>query len=434
MIVSCRHLKEVLRLALPCIVTNITVPLLGLVDVAIVGHLGGASYIGAIAIGSMTFNLVYWLFVFLRMSTSGLTAQAVGAGDGMRALRLLRRSLAVALGFSLLIICLQIPFLWLARMLLNTPVESASMVERYFRILVWGAPAVLSLYSLSGWFVGMQDTRTPMVVSILQNVVNIGASTLLVFCFRLDIEGVAIGTLIAQWFGFLTLLIASRRMRPECSDSSDHSEKPHGVFSLSFDIFLRTLCLVAVNLYFTSSGARLGVMALAVNALLMNFFTFFSYFMDGFASAGEALVGKAYGASDREQYRHVVWSLFLWGAAMTIAFTVVYAFAGSSVLSLITSDHDVVAASVHYLSWAVLIPVAGVLAFVCDGIFIGLTATRGMLVSALSAMIVFFLLTFLLIPILGNHGLWIALLSYLAMRGLVQVIILLCSQPAVPSN
>lgn len=420
-----QEMRRILMLAIPCIISNITVPLLGLVDVSIVGHMGNASYIGAIAIGSMMFNIVYWLFGFLRMGTSGLTAQAVGAGDKAETVRLLKRSVTVGLAIALGMVVMQLPLRSLLMWLLNTPQESAEMVGRYYAILVWGAPAMMCQYGLTGWFIGMQNTRIPMVVSIAQNVVNIIASVLMVFGFGMQIEGVALGTLIAQWTGFLMAFfyawnLGNKRRLPWHVPFLSVSAMLR-FFAVNRDLFLRTVCLVAVNLYFTSAGARLGVVILAVNTLLMTLFTLFSHFLDGFAFAAEACVGNAYGAGDKEQLNQTVRSLYWWGAIIVAVFTLVYTVGGEGFLGLLTNEADVVRAAADYLPWAVLVPAAGVLPFIYDGIFIGITATRGMLISSVFAMVTFFTLCYLMIPTVGNHGLWLALISYLLVRGFVQM-------------
>ena len=442
--------KEILRLAVPSIVTNVTVPLLGLVDLAIVGHIGNETMIGAIAVGSMIFNVMYWLMGFLRMGTSGMAAQEYGAqqngaavpipfwsGVGGRALRL---ALMIAAGMLLL----QGP-LWL----MGPSAEVAALVRAYFNICIWGAPATLSLYVMTGWFIGMQDTRTPMVVSITQNIINIVASLVLVFGFKMQIEGVALGTLIAQWSGavmawgnlprplqrrggprglqFFIKQTFNRKALPSFGGAGGGSPlgglgggSSSSFFHANFDLFLRTICLVAVNLFFTSAGARQGDMLLSVNTLLMTFFTLFSYVMDGFANAGEALCGKYDGSTSPQSLQAVIRHLFRWGWLMVVLFTAVYALGGRGFLGLLTDEASVVDAAMEYLPWALLIPMAGMAAFVYDGIFIGLLKTRGMLVASAVAMVVFFGLYFVLFPLWGNHALWLALIVYLALRGLVQ--------------
>lgn len=419
--------RDILRLALPSIVSNITVPLLGLCDVTIMGHVGGAVSIGAIAVGSMIFNVMYWLFVFLRMSTSGLTAQAFGGRCWAVARRRLRHSLTVALTFGLAIVVLQVPLRWLTFWMMRAGDDVAALCTPYYHIVVWGAPAVLGLYALTGWLVGMQNTRVPMFIAICQNVVNIGLSLLLVLGFGMGIIGVAIGTLIAQWAGFTMGAVLCWRAvcRVPHDDEAGDGDRPAEAHTsrVNLDIFMRTVCLVTVNLYFTSAGAAQGALILAANTLLMQFFMMYSYIMDGFASAGEALAGRHLGAGDRGMLSRTVRRLFAWGGMVAVLFTVAYAVGGSSLLSALTSDGGVVATAMEYMPWAVLIPAAGMAAFVWDGIFIGTTRSRGMLAACFWAAVAFFAVWGLLSPSLHNHALWLAMIVYLAMRGLVQTVI-----------
>ena len=418
--------QQILKIALPAIVTNITVPLLGLVDTAIVGHMGSAAYIGAVAVGSMIFNLVYWVFGFLRMGTSGMTAQARGRRDFSEVTRLLVRSGWVSLSIALLIVVLQWPvregMLWF----IGPSDDVRPLAVTYFNIVVWGAPAMLGLYSLSGWFIGMQNTRIPMFVSIMQNVVNILASLTFVYGMGMKVEGVALGTVVAQYSGCLVALWFLWRYYRKVlrlRGQSSHLSPLISYFSSNRDIFLRTLCLVAVNLYFTSAGARQGATILAVNTLLMQLYLLFSYILDGFAFAGEALGGKYWGAKDMDAYNDVVRRLFGWGALMTILFTVVYVIGGTPFLRLLTDEPQVVEASQTYVWWAYLIPAAGVAAFIWDGLFIGTTQTRGMLISSAIAALVFFGTATIATSFMGNHGLWLSMILYLLTRGIIQTLI-----------
>ena len=322
--------KEILDIALPSIVSNITVPLLGLIDVAIVGHLGSASYIGAIAIGSMIFNIIYWLFGFLRMGTSGMTSQAFGANDSQETARLLVRSCGVGFIVSVILILMQYPIEKISFALIHTTPEIYELTSRYFRICIWGAPAVLGLYSLSGWFIGMQNSRYPMYVAITQNIVNILASLLFVYGWGMKIEGIAFGTLIAQYAGFIMACLLWNHqygtLLPHLHlKALTNRQAMSQFFQINRDIFFRTLCLIAVTTYFTSAGAKQGDIILAVNTLLMQLFTIFSYFMDGFAYAGEALTGKYIGAEQHDALRKMFGRLFRWGFGIAIAFTLIYA-------------------------------------------------------------------------------------------------------------
>lgn len=417
--------SQILGIAIPAIVSNITVPLLSLVDVAIVGHLGSAAYIGAIAVGGMTFNVIYWVFGFLRMGTSGMTSQALGRRDLADVMRMLARSVGIAIAMASLLMLLQEPLLSASLGIMKPSPEVRGYASTYFRILIYGAPAMLGLFSLTGWFIGMQDSKTPMAIAITQNIVNIAVSTLLVFAFGLKVEGVAFGTLTAQWAGFLMAIAMCRkgygRLRRHFSwDGVWRRESMERFFSVNRDIFLRTLCLVAVMLFFTSAGSWQGDVVLAVNTLLMQFYILFSYVMDGFAYAGEALSGRYYGARNVGALSATIRRLFGWGTAMALLFTLLYGLGGDTFLSLLTDEPSVVRASHEYYHWALAIPMASVAALVWDGVFIGCTKTRGMLLSMALAAAAFFAIYFLSRRSWGDHGLWLAFIAYLFIRGLVQ--------------
>lgn len=416
--------RDILNIAVPSIVANITTPLLGLVDMAIVGHMGSATYMAAIALGGTMFSMIYWVFAFLRMGTSGMTAQAVGAGDIAQRDASLYRAMSVALFIGLLLIALQGPVRGLMLRFLGGDETTALLAARYFDVLVYGAPATLGLYVVNGWMVGVQNSRLAMWTSLIINVVNIVTSLTLVYAMHLGIDGVASGTLIAQWTGFIAGCLMIRRYRPRLSSLGGlfEGDKLRRFFSVNTDIFLRTLCLVAVTVWFTRAGARQGDVILSVNALLMQLFILFSYMMDGFAFAGEALVGKLTGAGDVMQKRAMVRRLFIIGGAVSLSFTLVYAVFGNDILGLLSSDASVIEMSRDYVWWGVTIPLAGVSAFIWDGVFIGETRTRQMLLSMGVAMVVFFAVYFTLYPLWGNHALWLAFILYLAVRGAVQTV------------
>ena len=429
--------RQILRIALPSIVSNITVPLLGLVDVAIVGHMGDAVYIGAIAVGSMIFNVIYWIFGFLRMGTSGMTSQSFGRRDLADVVRLLLRSLTVALVVAALIILFRHPLLRLALAVVSPSPDITVFVHTYFDICVWGAPAMLCLYGLTGWFIGMQNTRIPMFISIMQNVVNIAASLSLVYVFGMKVEGVALGTLIAQYAGLfaavLFLFISYGRLRTHYSAVGVFDfQAMCRFFSVNRDIFIRTLFIVAVNLFFLSAGASHGAVVLAVNTLLMQLFTLFSYVMDGFAYAGEALCGRYYGARNERMFLSAVRHLFVWGLILAVAYTALYASGGSAFLSLLTDDASVIASSAAYFPWAVAIPAAGMAAFVWDGVFIGVTATRGMMLSSIVSALLFFGVYLSLRGLWGNHALWFAFIVYLASRSVIQTLLFMVQKRGCP--
>ena len=414
--------KQILSLAIPSIVANITTPLLGLIDTAIVGHMGSAMYIGAIAVGGVMFNMLYWLFGFLRGGTSGLAAQAYGASNiGEQAL-VLYRSLFIALGVGFAMVILQYPLQLILQAFVEPDPTTEVLAVRYFRILIFGAPAVLATYALSGWFLGMQNSRMLMVTSIVINLTNIAVSLVLVFALGWKIEGVATGSLIAQWVGFAVGLVLLRRYHVPLPKLADifQSQQLNRFFRINVDVMLRTICLIAVTVWFTKSGAKQGAVILAVNTLLMQLFLLFSYMMDGFAYAAEALVGRYVGAAEWRAMRGCIRRVFLWGVALAAIFTAVYVFLGEAFLGVLSADTDVIAAACTYYWWAAVVPFAGFAAFAWDGVFLGATLTRELLLSMVVAMLIFFLLLYLLFPTMGNHALWLAFIVYLFMRGAVQ--------------
>jgi len=417
--------RRILSLAVPSIVANITTPLLGLVDTAVVGHMGSAAYIAAIAVGSVMFNMLYWLFGFLRGGTSGLTAQAFGSCDRAETERVLYRSLAVACGVGLLMVLFQWPLLRFLQWFVNPDPDTGRLAEEYFSILVYGAPAVLGSYALSGWFLGMQNSRMLMVTSVVVNVSNILLSLLLVYIFHWQMAGVATGSLVAQWLGFGTGLWLLRRYRPGRPVWGDilRGDTLGRFFRVNADMMLRTACLIAVTVWFTRQGASQGAVVLAVNTLLMQLFLLFSYMMDGFAFAGEALAGKYVGASDRASLHRCVKAVLGWGVALATLFTLFYFLGGEAFLGILSSDRNVIDAAREYHAWAAVVPFAGFAAFAWDGIFIGATMTRGLLLSMAVAMGVFFALFFALFPSMGNHALWLAFVAYLFVRGALQTIL-----------
>ena len=429
--------KEILSLAIPSIVTNITVPLLGLVDVAIVGHMGDASYIGAIAVGTMMMNVICWLFGFLRMGTSGMTSQAYGRGDSKEAATILFQAIALGAAIGILFVLFQPLLLRLFLFFMRPSDEIRAFASVYFHVCVFGLPAALVMYGLTGWFIGMQDTRTPMTVSIFQNIVNIMTSLLLVYVFGMKVEGVALGTLTAQYSGLLLALYILRRkyashyqllfsqftLKPGDYSSFIYKHTLNRFFRVNRDIFLRTLFLVAVNAAFTSVGSRQGDVILAVNTLLFQFFTLYSYIMDGFAYAGEAICGKYYGAGNAPSFHACIRRLFAWGVIMTVVYTAAYYFGANDILHVLSNEQTVIEASEPYLLWVALIPVAGMGAFIWDGVFIGITDSRGMLLSCFVAAIVFAIMLSLFFTTMGNHALWLALLSYLLARGVMQTML-----------
>ena len=419
--------RRILHLAIPSIVSNITVPLLGLVDVTIVGHLGATAYIGAIAVGGLLFNILYWNFGFLRMGTSGLTSQAYGRKDKEAEIRVLVQAVSVGLFSALAMLILQYPIERLAFRLLDTSAEVEQYAVTYFRICIWGAPAVLAQYGFTGWFIGMQNSRYPMYIAIVMNVINIVCSSCFVFLFGMKVEGVALGTVVAQYSGVIMAwwlwFYNYKELRGRITfKGSLQLIAMRRFFTVNRDIFLRTLCLIGVTTFFTSTGARQGDVILAVNTLLMQLFTLFSYIMDGFAYAGEALSGRYVGACNLVQLKRAVKALFGWGVGLSLVFTLLYGIGGENFLGLLTNDTLVIETAGHYFYWVLAIPLAGFAAFLWDGILMGATATRFMLWAMLVASGSFFVIYYCFSGATNNHTLWLAFLVYLALRGIMQTI------------
>ena len=423
--------NPILKLALPSVVTNITVPLLGLVDMTIVGHMGAADYIAAVAIGTTIFNMVYWLFGFLRMGTTGIVSQAHGAGDGRTVYESLRKSLVWGGLIAFILLLLQTPLLRFSLWLMEPETEVAQYATQYFRVCIWGAPAMLASYSLTGWFIGMQDTRTPMWMSILQNLLNILCTAVFVFVLDMGVRGVALGTVVGLYGG---VAYGIRNLPPAPSQGGGDtglgevlsgwlSNFNSSLFTLHSSLFLRTLCLVAVTVYFTTAGSRLGSLYLDANALLMQFFVVYSYFTDGLANAAEALSGEYVGRRDRDGLLRIVRAIFRWGFCLAFFFTLLYVVCGPWFLSLLTNQPAVLEVARPYLPWLVAVPLVALPAFIWDGVYIGMTLTNRMLLSMFLSALVFFVLWFALGAYYGNHALWFAFLSYLGTRSVMQTLL-----------
>lgn len=418
--------KQILRLALPNIVTNITIPLLGMVDLAIVGHIGNAAHIGGIAIGGMIFNLIYWNFSFLRYGTGGLTAQAYGAGNLDEGLRTLVRGLAIALAGAVLLLLLQVPVGRLAALVVDATPEVIRLALTYFYVRIWAAPAVLALYVFNGWFIGMQNAKIPMVLAIVINCINIVFSMLFVLVWHQGIAGVALGTVLAQYVGlglavfFWFWKYGDLKNKLEIRESLQWAALKR-FFKINGDIFLRTFCLVLVFTFIPAVSASMGDELLAVNTLLMQLFMLFSYFMDGFAYAAEALSGKFVGARQRGNLELLIRCLLRWGAVLALACVVIYFFCGQRILWLLTDVPSVIEAAVPYLPWAVGVPVCGFMAFLFDGVYIGATATRSMRNIMVVATALFFALYYSLTYFFGNHGLWGAFAAFLLCRSFIML-------------
>jgi multidrug resistance protein, MATE family len=419
--------RRILNLAIPNIISNITIPLLGMVDIALMGHLGDQAYIGAVAVGGMIFNFIYWNFSFLRMGTSGFTAQAFGRRDRPESVMILVRALLVAFSVAALLVLLRKPVADLAFRVIGPGPGVELPARDYYNIRIFAAPATLALYAITGWFLGMQNARIPMIIMITVNLLNIGFSLMFVKVYHMTASGIALGTVIAQYGGLILSALFLGRYRhlffkPKAALLFDKS-KLLNFFRVNRDIWIRTLCLIFTLTFFTSQSARTSDTILAANTLLMQFFMLFSFLADGYAHAAEALTGKFIGAGNRQSLRKGIRLLFFWSGGIALVFTVLYITSGRFLLTLLTSNAEVLSSALGYLPWAVIIPLITFPAFIWDGIYIGATASAAMRNSMLVATLAVFLPAYYLLePSFGNHGLWIAFISFMATRGITLTI------------
>ncbi|MGQ7868280.1 MATE family efflux transporter [Sunxiuqinia sp. sy24] len=418
--------RRILRLALPNIVSNVTIPLLGLVDLALMGHLDSEVFIGAVSLGTVIFNFIYWGFSFLRMGTSGFTAQAYGEKNTPESYHILLRAMLISTFIGLIILILQFPIEWLSFQLINGSDEVESLAREYFRIRVWAAPATLGLYVLNGWFLGMQNARLPMITSIAANVFNIVLSFLFVKSLHMNSAGVALGTVLAQYLGValgLFLFFRSYRqlIQPWNWKAIIDPKAMKNFFRVNSDIFIRTFCVIFVFTFFTSKSASINNHMLAVNSILIQFLLFFAFFIDGFAYAGEALAGRYKGEQNRTLFLRVTRLLFYWGGLLAFAFALIYLFANRLILEVLTNQTDLIETALNFRFWLVLLPLLSFASFIWDGIYIGATASKEMRNSMLGASLFVFLPSyFLLQPFLESHALWLAMMLFMLSRGVFQ--------------
>ena len=414
---------RILKLAIPNIISNITVPLLGLVDMTLMGHQDSVAYMDAIGLGGTIFSVMYSVFSFMRAGTTGFTAQAYGGNNRQEISYAFYRSICIALIATLIVLTMQRPIEWIAMRLLNGSEEVHVYISEYFRVRIWAAPAVLCLYTFNGWYIGMQNTTIPMVIAILINVVNIGLSVLFVNVFHMGVTGVALGTVIAQYAGLLTavlFLVAKYRhsLVPVKRTLLLQADKLRRFFKVNTDFMIRSILLVLTLAFFTNQSAKLGDDILAVNLILMQFFYIFSYFTDGFAYAGEALVGRFVGAKDSVNLKKTVKYLWLWGFGLSLPFTLLYWAFPDAFIRLISDRPEVALQAKPYYLYMILIPLITFAAFIWDGIYIGATAAKGIRNTMLIASAAVFMPAwYILTPLYGNHGLWIAFLLFMVARG-----------------
>ncbi len=421
--------REIMRIALPNIVSNITVPLMGIVSTAIAGHWGAdsAATIGALAIGVSIFNFIYWNCSFVRMGTSGLTAQAYGAGDLHECTNMLARALTVAALMGVLMVALQWPVGELALWAMN----GGAMTRDYFYARIWAVPAGIMLFGFNGWFTGMQNAVIPMFTALAVNIIHILCSLWFAFGMDMGIVGIAYASVLAQWCGVglsaALLVWKYGRMLTKIEWSEVLDIRPLRTFFLiNRDIMLRTLCIVAVYTFFTGASARMDDPALlAVNTLLLQLFTLFSYMNDGFAYAAEALTGRFIGARDPQSLKQCLRRCIFWGTMVSVVFVGIYLGGWRELVGLFvdrsTPDAPtIIALAGRYIGWIIVIPIASAMPFIMDGIMVGATETRVMRNSMFLATAAYFAIYYAGYPLIGNNALWMAFMLYMFLRGILQ--------------
>lgn len=409
-----------LGIAVPIMLSNISTPLIGLVDTAVVGRIPDPAHIGAVAVGTLIFNSVFWLFAFLRMGTTAMTAQALGARDYDELRGQLGRALAIGLGMGVVIIALQWPIREIAFGLIDGSEKVESLARGYFNVRVWAAPATLANYALLGWFIGLGRTDIGFVLQLILNLTNIVLDVVLVLGFGLGVRGVAFGTICAEVFAAAIGITIALMHVQKLGGRWDRRlvlmpERLRRTVSVNFDILVRTLALVMAFAWFTARGAEQGDVILAANAVLMQFVMLQSYFLDGLAFSAESLVGRAMGAANREGLVSAAKLTTFWAVLIAIALTGLYALFGTTLVDVLTTDPEAREAARTYLPWAVAIPLPGVWAFQLDGIFIGATRTRDMRNAMVLSLAIYLLSWWILTPF-GNHGLWAAFHVHYAAR------------------
>jgi len=412
-------------MAAPIILANVSVPLLGAVNTAVVGHLDAPYYIGAVAIGATLFNFIYHLFNCLRMGTTGPTAQARGAGDAAEVRAMIGRALLLALGASALLLLLHRPLLDAAMWMIEASAPVEQHAREYFVIRVWALPAVLGSYAIVGWLYGLRDARTPVALLVVTNGANIVLSVLFVHGFGWGVPGVAAASLIAEYAGFaagLLCVVRALRRLPRTAQRAPliARERLLRLLSINGDLVLRTFCVVSVMALFMAQSAGLGDVPLAANQVLHTFLMFTSFGLDGLAHAAEAILGESAGRRDRAGFRRGMRAVLSWSFAVGAANSVVYLAAGSAIIALLTSLPEVRAQAEAWLLWPALMPLISVWAYCYDGVYLAATRTRPMRNVVLLAFAVFLGVLFGLAPQFGNAGLWAAVATFLGLRGLLQ--------------
>jgi MATE family, multidrug efflux pump len=414
--------KEILGLAIPNILSNISVPLLSTVDTILMGRFSEL-HLGAVGLGAMIFNFIYWNFGFLRMGTTGITAQAYGEQNNQEIIATLGRALSIAGLLAILILALHVPMLQLGNHLLNVSANQIPLVNDYFYTRIWAAPATLGLYALMGWFFGMQNAIFPLILTLVVNVVNIIGNFVFVYYFEMEVDGIALATVIAQYTGFVMgLILLKVRYGYLFGELTfkllTNFNKLKSFLVINRDIFIRTLCLTFAFGFFYSQSSAGGETILAVNVILLQFVNWMSYAVDGFAYASESLVGKYKGAKNHSELGKAIHYSFAWGMGMAVFFSLSYTLFGNELVAFFTNQEDLIEATRPFLFWMILFPIISTPCYIWDGIFIGLTASTAMRNTMLLALAFYLILHYSLFPNYENHGLWLAFLIFMFLRGL----------------
>ncbi|HIG65604.1 MAG TPA: MATE family efflux transporter [Methyloprofundus sp.] len=418
--------RQVWQLALPMIIANISTPLLGLVDTAVMGHLDNASFLAAVALAGLIFNFLFWGFGFLRMGTAGLSAQAFGANNTLELNAILLRAMVLAASISLLLLVFQQSIAAFSFYLINCNDSIEPLAQQYFYIRIWSAPACLCQYVILGWFLGRQNTTSPLLIVVTTNACNICLDLLFVVHYGMNTEGVALASVLAEYIGLIFGVLLVIRNIPVSSLSLSwphlfQADKIKAMLLINGHLFVRTLCLIFTFSFFTVQGAKFGSAILAANAILMNFQTFMAYALDGFAHAAEALIGRALGAKNKALFQQSIKTTALWSLLVALLFTLTFNFAGQDIINSLTHLTEVREPAYEYLPWLIALPLISFSSFLLDGVFIGATLSRQMRDCILLSLFLVFLPSWYYTQDLANHGLWLALSLFMLMRTLIML-------------
>ncbi len=419
--------KEILWLAIPNILSNVSVPLLSTVDTILMGRVS-ALHLGAVGLGAMVFNFIYWNFGFLRMGTTGITAQAFGEKNDKEVIATLSRALSISLLLSIFILAFHEPFLEWGNQLLNISSAQQPLVNTYFNIRIWAAPATLGLYALMGWFFGMQNAIFPLILTLVINGVNIIGNFVFIYYFGMEVDGIALATVIAQYTGLILGIVLLVFKYGYLFKHASHKailefNKLKSFLVINRDIFIRTLCLTFAFGFFYSQSSIGGETILAVNVILLQFINWMSYAVDGFAFASESLVGKYKGANKNKLLRQAILYSFAWGMALALTFSLAYAIFSNELMAIFTDKTYLIEAAKPYLFWMIIFPIISTPCYLWDGIYIGLTASRAMRNTMLLALGIYLIVHYYLFPIYKNQGLWFAFLTFMLLRGVFMMLV-----------